>query len=136
MPASSTMARVASRPNVAGRSRLMPASGPTPGSTPTSVPITHPAKAYRRIGGCSATPKPSARFWSVSSTPSEPERSHRQRDLEERVEEVERAPRHAHREGDGWDETAALDRAHQEEESDEHARPVAEPLEPEGEKRA
>ena len=40
-----TIARVASRPNVAGRSRLIPASGPRPGIMPTSVPITQPANA-------------------------------------------------------------------------------------------
>src|SRR5262245_18894894 len=88
------------------------------------------------MGGCSATLKPSARFCSVSSTRSEPQRSHRKRDLEQRVEEVERAPRHPHREGDGGDEAAALDRAHQEEQHREHAQPVAEPLEAECEERA
>src|SRR6266540_4302555 len=51
MPASMTIARVASRPKVAGSSRLMPASGPTPGSTPTSVPTTQPTKAYQRMTG-------------------------------------------------------------------------------------
>ena len=62
-----TIARVASMPNVAGSSRLIPASGPTPGSTPTSVPITQPTKAYKSRGGESATENPSPRFWTTSS---------------------------------------------------------------------
>jgi hypothetical protein len=45
MPAKSTMAEVASSPKEAGRSKLMPASGPMPGKTPTSVPTTQPTKA-------------------------------------------------------------------------------------------
>ncbi len=32
-------------PKVAGSSRLMPASGPSPGIMPTSVPITQPTNA-------------------------------------------------------------------------------------------
>src|SRR6266540_171331 len=47
MPASMTMAFVASRPNVAGSRRLIPASGPTPGRTPTRVPITQPTNAEK-----------------------------------------------------------------------------------------
>ena len=39
------MAMIGFRPKVAGSSRLMPASGPRPGSMPTSVPITQPANA-------------------------------------------------------------------------------------------
>jgi hypothetical protein len=62
MPASITMARVASIPNVAGRSRLIPARGPTPGSTPTRVPIKQPMNAYSITDGDSATEKPTARL--------------------------------------------------------------------------
>jgi len=53
-----TMAFVALRPKVAGRSRLMPASGPTPGRTPTTVPMKQPTNAYRSTGGERATVKP------------------------------------------------------------------------------
>jgi hypothetical protein len=45
MPASITIARVASSPNVSGSRMLMPASGPMPGSMPTSVPTRQPMKA-------------------------------------------------------------------------------------------
>ncbi len=45
MPASMTMALVASSPNVTGSRMEMPASGPMPGSMPTSVPTRQPRKA-------------------------------------------------------------------------------------------
>ena len=48
MPASITIALVASRPKVTGSRMLMPASGPMPGSTPTSVPTRQPRKAYQQ----------------------------------------------------------------------------------------
>ena len=48
MPASITIALVASRPKVSGSRMLMPASGPMPGSTPTSVPTRQPRKAYQQ----------------------------------------------------------------------------------------
>src|SRR4030095_9258733 len=108
MPASITMARVASMPKVAGSSRLMPASGPTPGSTPTSVPTRQPMKPYQRTPGARATPKPCARLESVSST-LEPERTARQRHPEKRVEEVERSPRDAERDGQAGHDPAALE---------------------------
>ena len=40
-----TMAVVGVRPKVAGNSRLMPASGPSPGSMPTMVPTMQPSTA-------------------------------------------------------------------------------------------
>ena len=46
---------------------LIPASGPTPGSMPTSVPITQPTNAYTSIEGWSATEKPSMRLLNVSA---------------------------------------------------------------------
>src|SRR5919109_2565142 len=94
MPASITRALVTSRPKVAGSSRLIPASGPTPGSTPTRVPTKQPMKPYQSTLEVSATENPRARFCSVSST-SEPERSAWQWHLQERVEQVIRAPGHA-----------------------------------------
>src|SRR3989442_6028705 len=100
MPASMTIARVASRPKVAGSSRLMPASGPTPGSTPTSVPTTQPMKPYQSTPGESATENPRTRLWKVSST-SEPERPAGQRHAQQRVEEQERAPHDGEREDGG-----------------------------------
>src|SRR5258705_7934404 len=54
------------RPNVTGSSRLMPASGPTPGSIPTRVPMTHPAKANIRIDGVSPTENPISKFCNAS----------------------------------------------------------------------
>ena len=68
MPASITIALVALSPKETGRSRLIPARGPIPGSTPTTVPIRQPTNAYSRTEGVSATEKPTARFCRVSST--------------------------------------------------------------------
>jgi hypothetical protein len=45
MPASITIALVASSPKVTGKRMLIPASGPMPGSMPTSVPTTQPKNA-------------------------------------------------------------------------------------------
>src|SRR6266849_9678459 len=128
MPASITTARVASSPNVAGSRRLMPASGPTPGSTPTSVPTTQPMKPYHSTLGESATEKPRARLWMVSST-SDPERPARQRHAQQRVEEQERAPRDRHREDRGQDHALALEHEQQEHEDSGHGEPVAEAIE-------
>ena len=68
MPASITIALVASRPNVTGNRMLMPDKGPIPGSTPTSVPTTQPRKPYHSTSGRSATEKPSIRLSRVLST--------------------------------------------------------------------
>src|SRR5512134_2486067 len=67
MPASSTMALVAFSPKVTGRSRLIPARGPTPGRTPTSVPTRQPAKAYTSTSGDRAVAKPMERLFSIST---------------------------------------------------------------------
>jgi hypothetical protein len=40
----------------------MVATGPMPGNTPMSVPKIQPAKAYMRLTGVKATPKPKERF--------------------------------------------------------------------------
>src|SRR5881397_2046358 len=103
MPASITMALVAVRPNVAGRNRLIPASGPTPGSTPTRVPTTQPTNAYMSTGGESATAKPMPRFCSVSSIASEAARSDGQRHAQQRREQIIRAVGEAGAEEDGGD---------------------------------
>src|SRR5215813_6448246 len=131
MPASITRARVASRPYVAGRSRLMPASGPTPGSTPTSVPTRQPMKPYQRTWGLSATEKPSPRFWRVSST-SEAEGAAGEGNLEKRVEEVERSPGHDDGDGEAERPAAALEEQDQEGEHHRHGDAVAQALEPPG----
>src|ERR1043165_1855803 len=123
MPASITTARVASRPKVTGRSRLMPASGPTPGSTPTSVPTAQPTKPYQSTLGESATEKPTMRLWKVSST-SEPERPARQRHAEQRVEQEERAPGDGHRDGGGEEHALALEHQHEEHQHHGHGDPV------------
>src|ERR1700693_2396688 len=44
----------------------MVATGPIPGRTPISVPTRAPIKAYRRLIGVSATPKPRARWLNKS----------------------------------------------------------------------
>src|SRR6266700_3503974 len=65
MPASITIAFVASSPKVIGSRIEMPASGPIPGRTPTSVPTTQPRNAYHSTDGWSATEKPSQSASSV-----------------------------------------------------------------------
>ncbi len=62
MPASITIALVASRPKVSGSRIEMPASGPMPGSMPTSVPTRHPRNANHSTSGRNATEKPSSRL--------------------------------------------------------------------------
>src|SRR3954470_21971329 len=86
MPASMTMARVASSPKVSGSRMLMPASGPTPGSMPTSVPTRQPRNAYHSTPGASATEKPCSRLLSVSRR-LEPEHAALERRLERLAEE-------------------------------------------------
>src|SRR6266446_3043865 len=66
MPASITIALVASSPNVIGSRMLMPDNGPMPGNTPTSVPTRQPRKPYHSTSGRSATENPSIRLSRVS----------------------------------------------------------------------
>src|SRR5215470_17959990 len=87
MPASITIALVASRPKVAGSRMLIPASGPIPGSTPTSVPTTQPRKAYHMTSGRKATEKPRSRLSAIDSTALEPQQAVRQRRLQQRPEQ-------------------------------------------------
>src|SRR5206468_11824571 len=47
---------------VTGSSIAMVATGPMPGSTPISVPSRQPMKAYSRLMGVKATPKPIERL--------------------------------------------------------------------------
>src|SRR5215475_5076574 len=68
MPASMMTAWVALSPNVTGSRRLMPESGPMPGSTPTRVPTRQPRNAYHTLSGWSATAKPCRRLAKVLST--------------------------------------------------------------------
>src|SRR6186997_893326 len=68
MPASITIALVASSPKVMGRRMEMPASGPMPGRTPTRVPTRQPRNAYHSTLGASATEKPSQRLSKVTPT--------------------------------------------------------------------
>src|SRR5262245_18368504 len=62
MPASITIALVASWPKLIGSRIEIPARGPLPGSTPTSVPTRQPRNGYHSTAGCSATEKPSQRL--------------------------------------------------------------------------
>ena len=61
------MAMIGLRPKVAGSSRLIPASGPSPGIMPTSVPMMQPKKAYISTSGWNATEKPIIRLLKVST---------------------------------------------------------------------
>src|SRR4029079_1432143 len=118
MPASMTMALVASSPNVTGSRMEMPASGPMPGSMPTSVPTRQPRKAYHSIPGCSATEKPRIRLWTVSN--SEPQHAA----LERRAQRLAKEPVGEEREADrvhgGREGIAPLDDDQQEEYEERH----------------
>src|SRR5262252_5844298 len=63
MPASITIALVASSPNVTGSRMLMPDKGPMPGNTPTR----QPRKPYHSTSGRNATENPSIRLSRVST---------------------------------------------------------------------
>src|SRR6266850_3758467 len=62
MPASMISAPTGSKLKVIGRSMVMVAIGPIPGSTPISVPTMHPTNARPRFGSVSAVENPSARL--------------------------------------------------------------------------
>src|SRR3954464_15708587 len=62
MPASMISADTGGSAYVAGSSMAMVATGPMPGSTPISVPSRQPMKAYSRLIGVNATPKPIERL--------------------------------------------------------------------------
>src|SRR3954468_7294297 len=62
MPASMISADTGGSAYVAGSSMAMVATGPMPGSTPISVPSRQPMKAYSRLIGVKATPKPIERL--------------------------------------------------------------------------
>src|SRR3954470_9549930 len=66
MPASMISAATGLRLKVIGSSMAMVATGPMPGSTPISVPSRQPMKAYSRLIGVNATPKPIER-WKIRS---------------------------------------------------------------------
>src|SRR5215831_1095237 len=87
MPASMTIALVASSPNVTGNRMLMPDRGPMPGNTPTSVPTRQPRKPYHSTSGRNATENPSIRLSRVS-TGSEPQNSLLKRRFENNGEKL------------------------------------------------
>src|SRR3954469_11580824 len=62
MPASMIRADTGGSAYVAGSSMAMVATGPMPGSTPIRVPSRQPMKAYSRLIGVKATPKPMERL--------------------------------------------------------------------------
>src|SRR5262245_6892985 len=62
MPASMISAPTGSMPKVIGKSMVMVAIGPTPGSTPIKVPIRQPRKQSQRFLRVSATARPSERL--------------------------------------------------------------------------
>src|SRR5262249_30649509 len=82
MPASMMSADTGLRLKVIGSSIAMVATGPTPGRTPISVPRSTPIRAYSRLIGLIATPKPRTRLWKRSmraSAERECGRAHRER---------------------------------------------------------
>src|SRR5215510_7067832 len=109
MPASMTIALVASRPKVAGSRMLMPASGPMPGSMPTSVPTMQPMKAYHSTSGRNATEKPSSRLSRVASTASEPEQAAFERRLQRLAEQPVGEQRQSDAVGESRQDAASLD---------------------------
>src|SRR5262245_12963322 len=134
MPASITIALVASSPKVIGSRIEMPASGPMPGSTPTSVPTRQPRNAYHSTAGCSATEKPSQRLSSApianrpNQLPSEP--GPQRAGLERRLQRGAEHPPGDHREADavggGAKHILALDHHQQREHEQRHRRDEAE----------
>src|SRR5437868_5463366 len=66
MPASMISAPVVGIEKVSGSSKLIVASGPSPGSRPTNVPTEHPMAQNMRFCHVSACSKPNARLWRIS----------------------------------------------------------------------
>src|SRR6267142_3896419 len=62
MPASMISAPTGSKLKVIGRSMVIVAIGPIPGSTPISVPTMHPIRHRPTLGSVSAVENPSARL--------------------------------------------------------------------------
>src|SRR6516165_12222136 len=109
MPASITIALVASSPNVTGSRMLMPDSGPIPGSTPTSVPTRQPRKPYHSTSGRNATEKTSNRLSRVS-TALKTKQTLLERRLERHREQGIGRKRHPEAEGRGDEKIAAFER--------------------------
>src|SRR6476660_7911832 len=88
MPASMISADTGGSAYVAGSSIAMVATGPMPGSTPISVPSRQPMKAYSRLIGVTATPKPMERLVirSMGRSPREEGRPHGELQLEQHDE--------------------------------------------------
>src|SRR5262245_27711110 len=128
MPASITMALVASRPKVSGSRMEMPASGPIPGSMPTSVPTTQPRNANHSTSGRSATENPSMRLLTTDSTGSEPQYAAFERRLEGLAEQPVGEQRQADGVGGGDQRVAALDHVQEREHQQRHGDEEAEPL--------
>ena len=108
MPASITIALVASSPKVTGSRMLMPASGPMPGSTPTMVPTRQPRNAYHSTSGCSATEKPSSEAFDACPC-LESEEAALERRLQRHAEQQIGQRDDADAEGRGVERRAALD---------------------------
>src|SRR6266850_1079199 len=128
MPASITIALVASRPKVIGSRIDMPASGPMPGSTPTSVPTRQPRNAYHSTAGCNATEKPSQSESRVTPTVSEPQNALLKRSLERLAEQPPGGDRETDAVGGGMQHRAALDHDQQREHQQRHRQDEAERL--------
>src|SRR5215468_1724059 len=119
MPASITIALVASSPKVIGSRIEMPASGPIPGSTPTSVPTRQPRNAYHSTAGCSATEKPSQRL--SNETPmSETQNPRFERRLQRGAEHPPGDHRKAEAVGRGAQDVLALNHHQQREHQEGH----------------
>src|SRR5581483_9759629 len=98
MPASMISAPAGGSEKVSGNSRLIVASGPSPGSRPTSMPTTQPVAQSRRFCSVSAWLKPKARLlmtsicgYSIKRKLHAEEPAHRERDGAERNDDRGRA---------------------------------------------
>ena len=66
MPDNMIRDEIGGKPNVAGSSMAMVATGPRPGKTPTAVPTKTPIRQYIRFVSVSAVSKPRARLLKIS----------------------------------------------------------------------
>src|SRR5215813_13507741 len=109
MPASMIRAPTVSKLNVIGRSMVMVAIGPIPGSTPISVPTMHPMRARPRLGSVRAVENPSARFANRSfiAGVSENEQARDDQDGNGQVEHVAEEPDGERGDQQGKDEELA-----------------------------
>src|SRR5688572_16324543 len=106
-------APIGSMPKVMGSSIAIVATGPTPGSTPTSVPMRQPRKQKPTFFRLSATPRPSERLLNksgicaeVSITENDGEKRNRQ--FQHELEKADAKCGHENSAEYGFDQAALL----------------------------